>query len=286
MKKTISAYKSEKFFMNCKRGFVAIGTKQNEDWNRKLYAKHASGDWEISDEKVKEGDAFFLILPHPEGTRGYRELHVGKVDRVEKAPDLPGRFRIYVKKSFSTLAPITDGVWNFLGVKGTSPKALLQVWGKELNKLRTRKESANAKSSLPIDASAAEGAMVQRLTWLRDNHSAFREPVRAHWKNKCAVTSAGCDGLLVASHIKPWRLSSPKQKTDLNNGLLLSTALDALFDRGLISFSNDGTMLLSSLLSIETAKIFGVNKKLKLDLRLVTAQMKTYLAWHRKHFKF
>lgn len=286
MKKTISAYKSEKFFTNCKRGFVAIGTEKNEDWNRKLYAKHASGDWEIGDEKVKEGDAFFLILPHPEGKKGYRELHVGKVDRVEKAPDRPGRFRIYVKKSFSTLAPITNGVSNFLGVKGTSPKALLQVWGKELNQLRTRKGLADTRSSLAIDAPVAEGAMVQRLTWLRDNHIAFRDPVRAHWKSKCAVTSAGCDGLLVASHIKPWRLSSPKQKTDLNNGLLLSTALDALFDRGLISFSNDGMMLLSSLLSVETAKIFGVNKKLKLDLRLVTAQMKTYLSWHREHFKF
>ena len=86
MKKTISAYKSEKFFTNCKRGFVAIGTEKNEDWNRKLYAKHASGDWEIGDEKVKEGDAFFLICRTLKVKKATASYMWGKLTALKKHP--------------------------------------------------------------------------------------------------------------------------------------------------------------------------------------------------------
>lgn len=41
-----------------------------------------------------------------------------------------------------------------------------------------------------------------------------------------AVHDQECRGLLVASHIVPWRLSSGKEKTDRHNGLLLSASLD------------------------------------------------------------
>ena len=36
------------------------------------------------------------------------------------------------------------------------------------------------------------------------------------------------------------------QRPDVHNGLLLSTLWDAAFDRGLISFADDGTVLASS----------------------------------------
>jgi putative restriction endonuclease len=39
------------------------------------------------------------------------------------------------------------------------------------------------------------------------------------------------------------------QRPDVHNGLLLSTLWDAAFDRGLISFADDGTVLASSQLS-------------------------------------
>lgn len=62
----------------------------------------------------------------------------------------------------------------------------------------------------------------------------------------CEVTGCRILEILRASHIKPWILASDPERLDPENGLLLSAHLDALFDSGLISFADDGTMLLSN----------------------------------------
>ena len=54
---------------------------------------------------------------------------------------------------------------------------------------------------------------------------------------------------LVASHIKPFLKSSEKESYDPNNGLLLSGNMDALFDKGYISFDKSGKIILSARLS-------------------------------------
>ena len=63
----------------------------------------------------------------------------------------------------------------------------------------------------------------------------FKSNVRLN-ENKCRVTGITDQRLLIASHIKPWAVSSDKEKLDGCNGLLLSPRL---FERGLISFGND-----------------------------------------------
>lgn len=88
---------------------------------------------------------------------------------------------------------------------------------------------------------------------------------------------------LVASHIKPFIVSSKKEAYDQENGLLLSRNMDMLFDLGYISFNNDGKILLSNELSHDLKKylkgyglrpIFLTNKRVK------------YLKYHRaKIFK-
>ena len=67
--------------------------------------------------------------------------------------------------------------------------------------------------------------------------------------------------LLVASHIKPWKEcdDDPAERLNENNCLLLSTALDGLFDRHLISFSaEDGHMLISPCIDLEQLAKLGV----------------------------
>lgn len=135
-------------------------------------------------------------------------------------------------------------------------------------------------------AETAPGEMVQRLVWLRKNHAKFKDPVWKHWAGQCAVTRSACNQMLVASHIKPWSVSSPAEKTDLHNGLLLATPIDALFDRGLVSFSDRGDLLLGAHLSSDTAVIFGVRKGMKINAARITQRMRTYLAWHRDNFGF
>lgn len=82
-----------------------------------------------------------------------------------------------------------------------------------------------------------------------------------------------------ASHIKPWRDSSNEERLDPHNGLPLIASLDALFDSGLISFDERGTLLVSPKLSATERSIFSVD-----DRRLMKSPAKPmaeFLAYHR-----
>ena len=66
------------------------------------------------------------------------------------------------------------------------------------------------------------------------------------------------------------------------NGLLLSPGCDAAFDSGLISFGDDGTMLVSPTLTDEQLGMLGFRRDLK--LAVVEGHL-PYLAQHRDmHF--
>ena len=49
---------------------------------------------------------------------------------------------------------------------------------------------------------------------------------------------------IITSHIKPWAKSNKFEKLDSENVFLLCSIHDALFDKGLISFSDDGTIII------------------------------------------
>ncbi|UVK51567.1 HNH endonuclease [Mesorhizobium sp. AR02] len=66
-------------------------------------------------------------------------------------------------------------------------------------------------------------------------------------ERSCRLTGVTNPSLLIASHITPWRLcSSAQERLDGMNGLLLTPDADHLFDRGFISFGDDGEVLVSS----------------------------------------
>jgi hypothetical protein len=62
-------------------------------------------------------------------------------------------------------------------------------------------------------------------------------------EKRCRLTGVSDIKFLIASHIKPWRLSDNLEKLDGNNGLLLSPHVDCLFDKGWLSFKNNGDVL-------------------------------------------
>src|SRR5215471_10267720 len=59
----------------------------------------------------------------------------------------------------------------------------------------------------------------------------------------CRLTHTTDKRFLVASHMKPWRLCDNVERLDGHNGLLLAPHVDHLFDKGWISFADDGTIL-------------------------------------------
>ena len=88
--------------------------------------------------------------------------------------------------------------------------------------------------------------------------------------------------ILIASHIKPWNESSNEEKLDPYNGLLLLPNYDKLFDKHLISFDDDGRIIISPQIKKEEYKILGISADDKLFN--VFEENKPYLKIHREIF--
>lgn len=107
----------------------------------------------------------------------------------------------------------------------------------------------------------------------------FRKSLFDKYYGRCIITGINQPRLLVASHIKPWAVSSNKERLSVNNGLLLSATYDRLFDSGLITFDRHGKIFLSSLIGAENAKRLGLSQGMSFDLH-VSKDMEEYLAYH------
>jgi hypothetical protein len=92
----------------------------------------------------------------------------------------------------------------------------------------------------------------ERLVVQRVGQNLFRAALLDFWQGRCCVTGLDVAELLRASHIRPWAsCESDDERLDEFNGLLLSPTMDALFDAGLMTIGEDGSVMLSRLLSAE-----------------------------------
>ncbi|MEE5137992.1 HNH endonuclease [Pseudomonas alliivorans] len=115
----------------------------------------------------------------------------------------------------------------------------------------------------------------------RIGQGAYRDALVAHWRG-CAVTGCRLTSMLRASHIKPWHRCADDERLNPFNGLLLTPNLDIAFDQGLISFKNDGEIMLSTDLSLVDAALLGLREDMR--LRAVAVEHWTYLQWHRDNW--
>lgn len=98
---------------------------------------------------------------------------------------------------------------------------------------------ADVKEYLSLSETEREAIVKARI-----GQGQFRDSLIGYWET-CAVTGCQEQGLLRASHIKPWSKSEVTERLSLFNGLLLSPTLDACFDSGFISFDDSGMVLVS-----------------------------------------
>ncbi len=119
----------------------------------------------------------------------------------------------------------------------------------------------------------------ERLVLARVGQGQFRKALVDRWKT-CSVTECGPQSILVASHIVAWsECSTNAERLDVDNGLLLTPNLDKLFDRPLVSFGDDGHLLLGDGITERQAKLLGVDSGMR--LRSVPQGILKYLARHR-----
>jgi len=109
----------------------------------------------------------------------------------------------------------------------------------------------------------------------------YRDAILKKWNYKCAVTGCSLVNILISSHIKSWSESNDDERLDPNNGILLSPNIDSLFDKHLISFQDDGFIIISNKIEDENLNKLGIVKTIKIE---VNSDMKTYLKYHRNKF--
>lgn len=112
----------------------------------------------------------------------------------------------------------------------------------------------------------------------------FREEVLNLWNNTCPITKVKNKELLIASHIVSWQLSNDEEKLDKYNGLPLTPNVDKLFDKGFISFSDEGNLLIHKSFDKNIIKQLGIAINTRIEG--LKPKHKYYLQRHREQYNF
>lgn len=137
------------------------------------------------------------------------------------------------------------------------------------------------KDSWDLEVSETEK---QQLIQARRGQGLFRARLELIESKGCRLTGVRDRAHLRASHIKPWREATNAERLDGNNGLLLAPHVDHLFDRGFISFEDDGQMLASPRLSEEVLEAWGIPSTVSCGA--FNQRQCAYLAFHREKYGF
>lgn len=122
---------------------------------------------------------------------------------------------------------------------------------------------------------------VERTIKARVGQNVFRESLMDYWGGACAVTGISTPELLRASHIKPWaKCDNDHERLNVFNGLLLAVHIDALFDKGLATFADDGHLILTDSVPTSDRSILNLTG---MGLRWITPEHREYLHYHQEH---
>lgn len=125
---------------------------------------------------------------------------------------------------------------------------------------------------------------VERIVKERVGQGYFRRALLDYWSGRCPITGISDEPLLRASHIVPWaECRSDEERLDVFNGLLLAAHWDAAFDRGLVTFDDNGGVLIKPQLSAAALELLAPDRAQPIPL---DDAHRVQLAWHRAHFGF
>ena len=201
----------------------------------------------------------------------------------------------FVRKHLETKGFYVSGIINNWGITENGIKhlkELLQEVNKtnlfskisqkaviEVNSMLSKSESISEEEIKAIDnLPNIDGKEKMALVKIRINQGTIKKRALKLYNSKCLLCGLTHNEVLIASHIKSWANSNKEEKGDLNNILLLCPNHDKVFDSGLISFDDDGNIIISEELSAENRLFLNLRGDMKIPL---TEKNKKYLAYHR-----
>lgn len=154
------------------------------------------------------------------------------------------------RKGLSQASQLDRDVWDFMRnyfeeFEQESAVAAAQ-FGLDPSSL-TPKIHQEDSSNTPVDSNrVTEGPTETSSTvTVRRKQDFFRRTLLNAYRNTCPISGISLPELITASHIIPWSVDE-KRRLDPTNGIALNALHDRAFDRGLISFQDDLTVLVSS----------------------------------------
>jgi len=109
----------------------------------------------------------------------------------------------------------------------------------------------------------------------------YRQQIVEKWNGTCPVSKSNIKQILISSHIVSWSESNDEERLDSENGILLSPNIDSLFDKHLISFEDNGNIIISTKINESNKESLGINSSIKIP---VSEGMIKYLKRHRDKF--
>lgn len=197
-------------------------------------------------------------------------------------PDRNGRFRLYkladsqyggMDKPLGPTCPSLDEVqeefhylvdWYITSYRDSSSDGDLESEADIAEKEIQLSDLPPTEKTVLIDARRGQGVFRSRVGRI---------------EKKCRVTGITDPRFLVASHIKPWACSANVERLDGNNGLMLSPHIDRLFDRGFITFDQDGAVTIAPE-ATEVCRQWHITPQSAMPL---SHEQEQYMQYHRVH---
>jgi hypothetical protein len=222
-------------------GFVVRTEAQKAAWDNGYRLEQGLDEGWLRYASTTAPGTVWIAGASPQGPWFLSIEHAGVTAEIGALPasPVPGPGLVtFLRASLSELHATLDRVYKLAVSLPDAPLLRFRVKTKDLSQ-RTE----------------AERLVVQRI-----GQDIFREALMDYWGGRCPLTGITEPALLRASHIVPWADCEDEQRLDVHNGLLLSALWDAAFDKGLVSFDDDGAVLVSPSLSEVARTALGVGR--------------------------
>lgn len=168
----------------------------------------------------------------------------------------------------------------------TEDHDLLEIYSWHPNKAgKTTKSAINKKGQISQERKSKfkkpNETERKGLVTSRVGQGYYRQQILQKWNGRCAITGIAIKSILISSHIVPWSESNDDERLDANNGILLSPNYDALFDKHLITFDENGAIIISKSISTDQRVALGLSDCIDIEL---SKEMIPYMNRHRERF--
>lgn len=241
-------------------------------------------NWDIQNHKVEVGDYVYIYVSAPESAIRYKCVVTDLSDTKTIDDSAYGGRPTGCRANQATLKflytytgpGIELSDMRELGINSRFSMQSIIHMPEELEEYINRIEE---ESEMEEGLEGLHGEEREAVLKVRVNQGRFRNGLLRKYCH-CCLCAVSSQTLLTASHIKPWTESEPEEKTDINNGLLLCPNHDRLFDKGFITFDNDGSIIISEELSENDRMFLNVSDSMTIEMN---GRMASFMEYHREH---